>query len=165
MYEKTTARVVVGEGASEEFEVKNGLRQGSVLSPLLFIAVLHLISRKTVVKDAMKKLLYVDDMALVANGKQELQQTLQEWNGLFTGHGLKLSLEKTDVLHIGHQREELYIELEGKKLTQGDSFVYLEGAVCGDGKRRERYIEEYRPERTRGEQLRGCRRSSRSQKD
>ena len=38
-YEKTTARVVVGEGASEKFEVKIGLRQGSVLSPLLFIAV------------------------------------------------------------------------------------------------------------------------------
>ena len=31
-YEKTTARVVMGEGASEEFEVKIGLRQGSVLS-------------------------------------------------------------------------------------------------------------------------------------
>ena len=29
------------------------------------------------------------------------------------------------MLHIGHQREELDIELEGKKLTQGDSFVYL----------------------------------------
>ena len=29
-YEKTTARVVVAEGASEEFEVKIGLRQGSV---------------------------------------------------------------------------------------------------------------------------------------
>ena len=52
-YEKTTARVVVGEGASEEFEVNIGLRQGSVLSPLLFIAVLDLISRKTVVKDAI----------------------------------------------------------------------------------------------------------------
>ena len=60
-YEKTTARVVVGEGASEEFDVKIGLRQGGVLSPLLFIAVLDLISRKTVVKDAMKKLLYADD--------------------------------------------------------------------------------------------------------
>ena len=43
-------------------------------------------------------------------------------------------LEKTEVLHIGHQREELDIELEGKKLTQRDSFVYLGGAVCGDGK-------------------------------
>ena len=31
MYEKTTAIVVVGEGASEAFEVKIGLRQGSVL--------------------------------------------------------------------------------------------------------------------------------------
>ena len=37
-YEKTTAIVVVGEGASEEFEVKIGLRQSSVLSQLLFIA-------------------------------------------------------------------------------------------------------------------------------
>ena len=129
-----TASVVVGEGASEEFEVKIGLRQGSVLSPLLFIAVLDLISSKTVVKDAMKKLLYADDLALVANGKQDLQDTMEEWNGLLNRHGLKLNLEKTEVLQIGHQREELDIELEGKKLTQRDSFVYLGGAVCGDGK-------------------------------
>ena len=133
-YENTTARVVVGEGATEELEVKNGLRQGSVLNPLLFIAVIDLISRKTVVKDAMQKLLYADDLALVTNGKQELQETMEEWNGLFIKHGLKLNLEKTEVLHIGHQREELDIELEGKILNQRDSFVYLGGAVCGDGK-------------------------------
>ena len=124
-YEKTTSSVVVGEGASEEFEVKIGLRQGSVLSPLLFIAALDLISRKMMVKDAMKKLLYADDLSLVANGKQELQETMEEWNGLFIKHGLKLNLAKTEVLHIGHQREELNIELEGKKLNQRDSFVYL----------------------------------------
>ena len=65
-----------------------------------------------------------------ANGKQELQEILEE----FTRHWLKRNLEKTEVLHIGHQREELDIELEGKKLTQRDSVVYLGGAVCGDGK-------------------------------
>ena len=83
MYENTTARVVVGEGASEAFEVKIGLRQGSVLNPLLFIAVLDLISRKTVMKDAMKKLLCADDLVLVANGIQGLQEILLEWKELF----------------------------------------------------------------------------------
>ena len=134
MYEKTKARVVVGEGATEAFDVKIGLRQGSVLNPLLFIAVLDLISRKSVMKDAMKKLLCADDLALVANGKQELHGTLLEWNELFTRHGLKLSLDKTEVLHIGHHREELDIELEGKKLTQGNSFVYI---MRGSVRRRE----------------------------
>ena len=66
------------EGASEEFDVKIGLRQGSMVSLLLFILVLDLISRKTVMKDAMKKLLYSDDLALLVNGKQELQETLEE---------------------------------------------------------------------------------------
>ena len=38
------------------------------------------------------------------------------------------------MLHIGHQKEELDIELEGKKLTQGNSFVYIGG---GSVRRRE----------------------------
>ena len=117
-YEKKTARVVVGEVASDEFEVKLGLRRDSVLSPLLFIAVLNLISRKTMVNDATKKLLYANDPALVANGKRALQDTLDESNGLFTRHRLKINLEKTEALHIGHQREDMDIELEGKNLTQ-----------------------------------------------
>ena len=85
-------------------------------------------------KDAMKKLLCADELALVANGKQELQKIPEEWKGLFTKDGLKHNLEKTEVLRIGQQREEVGIELEGKKLTQRDSFVYLGGAVCGYGK-------------------------------
>ena len=61
-----------------------------MLSPLLFIAVLELISRKNVVNDAIKKRLYADDLALVANGKQQLQETMEEWNGLITRHGICL---------------------------------------------------------------------------
>ena len=146
MYEKTTARMVMGEGASEEFEVNIGLRQGSLLRPLL-----DLISRNTVVKDAMKKFFYADGLSLVENGKQELQETLDEWNGLFTRHALNSNLDKIEVLHIGHQREKLDIELVGKKPTQGYSF---EGHCVETGRRGERYVEEYKPKRTRGERLR-----------
>ena len=38
------ARSRVGDGYSEEFEVKVGVHQGSILSPLLFIIVLEALS-------------------------------------------------------------------------------------------------------------------------
>ena len=40
------SHVRVGEGYSEEFEVKVGVHQGLVLSPLLFIIVLEALSRE-----------------------------------------------------------------------------------------------------------------------
>ena len=49
-----------------------------MLSPLLFIAVLELINRKMVMRDAMKKLLCADELALVAIGKHGLQETMDE---------------------------------------------------------------------------------------
>ena len=117
--------MVVGEVALEEFDVKIRQRRRSVLSPLLsIIAVLDLTSKKTIMKDAMSKLLYADDLVLAANGKQELQETLLV---------IRLCLEKTEVLLVSHQR-----------LAQGDSFVYLGGVLCGYGntERGRGYVEE-----------------------
>ena len=37
------------------------------------------------------------------------------------------------MLWVGHQKKDLDIRLKGKKLNQQDIFVYLGGAVCGDG--------------------------------
>ena len=89
-----------------------------------------IISRKTVVKDVMNKRLYADDLVIVANGKQSYRRYWRSGTVFYQ----TLNLDKTEVLHIGHQREELDIDLVGKKLTQGDTFLYLGGAVCGDGK-------------------------------
>ena len=41
MYANARSQVPVGEGLSKEFEVKVGVHQGSVLSPLLFLIVLE----------------------------------------------------------------------------------------------------------------------------
>ena len=71
----------------------------------------------------------------MANGKQDPHDTLEAWNGLFTRHGLTAILENTTVLHICHQGEGLYIEQDGKKLTQGDSLV--EGQCAHTGQPRE----------------------------
>ena len=132
-YERTKGRGVVGSGLSEEFPVNIGLRQGSALSPLLFIMVMEIISRKISTKDILRKMMYADDLAIIAESKQDLQEVLEEWKGVFEKHGLRMSLEKTEVMWVGHQREELNIRLDGKEIKQVDGFVYLGGMVMEDG--------------------------------
>ena len=44
VYANARSRFCVGEGYSEEFEVKVGVHQGSVLNSLLFIIVLEALS-------------------------------------------------------------------------------------------------------------------------
>ena len=44
--------------------------------------------------------------------KRELQEALGEWKELLKAHGLKMSMEKTQLLWIGQQREETNIELD-----------------------------------------------------
>ena len=113
MYERTKRRVVVGSGLSEGFPVNIGYRQGSDLNPLLFIMVMALISRKISTKDVLRKVMYADDLAMIADSKQELQEVLEEWKRVFKKHGLRMSREKTEVMWVGHQREDLNISLDG----------------------------------------------------
>ena len=134
MYENTTGRVIVGSGMSNEFQVNIGLRQGSALSPLLFILVMELISRKISTTDAMKKIMYADDLVIVAEHREELQDALEEWNDMFKKHGLKMNLEKTEVMWVGKHREELNIRLEGKDIKHVKNFVYLGGNISENGR-------------------------------
>ena len=51
-------------------------------------------------KDTSRKLLYADDLAIVAEDKEELNESLDEWKEAFKQHGLRVNLEKTEVLSI-----------------------------------------------------------------
>ena len=66
-----------------------GLRQGSVLSPLLFTTVVEVVSRTASTRDILCKLLYTDDLAVVADTKADLQNWMVEWKEMFGRHGLR----------------------------------------------------------------------------
>ena len=68
--------------------------------------------------DLLRKMMYADDLTIIARSKQEQQEVFEEWKGVFKKHGLRLSLEKTEMMWVGHQREELNIRLDGKEIKQ-----------------------------------------------
>ena len=67
---------------------------------------------------------------------------------MFKKHGLKMNLDKREVVWAGKQREELDIMLEGKE----NMFVYMGGHIYPrTGEWMWRCDAEYRQERTHGE--------------
>ena len=70
MYATAQSGVCVGEGYSEEFEVKVGVHQGPVLNPLLFIIVLEALSRMFP-SGVLWEDLYADVLVIIAESLEE----------------------------------------------------------------------------------------------
>ena len=78
MYKGMKGCIFVGPGTSEEFSVNIGLRQGSSLSPLMFIMVIELVSRKVSLRGSMGRMLYGDDLGVMVESGWEMQEVLGE---------------------------------------------------------------------------------------
>ena len=100
MYANARSRVCVGEGFSKEFEVKVGVHQGSVLSPLLFIIVLEALSREFRA-GVLWEDLYADDLVIIADSLEECVRRLLIWKEVMEKKGLRVNAGKTKVMICG----------------------------------------------------------------
>ena len=100
MYANARSRVRVGEGFSKEFEVKVGVHQGSVLSPLLFIIVLEALSREFRAGVPWEDL-YADDLVIIADSLEECVRRLLIWKEAMEKKGLRVNSGKTKVMICG----------------------------------------------------------------
>lgn len=94
MYHNVRSRVRVNTELSDEFDVKVGVHQGSVLSPLLFIMVLEALSEEFRT-GCPWELLYADDLVLVAESMEELVVKLKKWKEGMESKGLRVNMGKT----------------------------------------------------------------------
>ena len=106
MYKEMKGRVLVGPGMSEEFIVNIGLRQESSLSPLMFIMVMELVCRKVSLRGSMWRMLYANYLAVVVESGCKMQEVLGEWKEAFWKHGLKMSMETTEVVWVVRQQRK-----------------------------------------------------------
>ena len=100
MYDGCTSRVRVNDSYSESIDVKVGVHQGSVLSPLLFIIVLEALSREFRTGCAWE-LFYADDLVIAAETPELLEDKLSTWKLNFEQKGLRVNMGKTKVLISG----------------------------------------------------------------
>ena len=136
LYEGSVCRVKVEGQVSGDFEVKSGLRQGCVLSPLLFSlyingAVKKLKEEKCGVEcggETIPDLLFADDTCLVALDALGLKKSLDvlvEWCNEW---GVKINVAKSGIMHIRKKKADrcnVTYKLDGETIPLVSSYKYL----------------------------------------
>ena len=110
LYACQEATVRTGHGTTEWFQIGKGVRQGCILSPCLFNLYAEYIMRNTRLKEAqaeikiarrnINKLRYADD-TLMAESEEELKSLLMKVKEESEKTGLKLNIQKTEIMASG----------------------------------------------------------------
>ena len=85
---------------SEEFEVKVGMHQGSVLSPFLFAVVVDVVT-EFAREGVLSELLYDDDLILMSEIIDGFWNKFLKWKEAFESNILKVNLWKTKAMVSG----------------------------------------------------------------
>ena len=142
-YRLTRVRVKVYGEETELFDVGTGVRQGCVLSPILFNYAIDYILN-TALKDysgvevgrgvLATDLAYADDVVLLGANRAEVQAALSKVHATAAAVGLRINTAKSKVLRSLIPADDWQpLSLEDVDLEDVESFVYLGSTMVPTG--------------------------------
>ena len=135
LYEKSNTAVRTPYGKTDWFQVKTGVRQGCVLSPLLFITYMDKITKDANPEDdTINELLFADDQSLLGNTEKTLQEHVNNLNERCKQFNMKIGTTKTEAMKISKTPGPLNITVDNNKMKQVEEFKYLGSIFTQDGK-------------------------------
>ena len=91
----------------------------------------------TIVRCKISRLLFADNLALLASSKSGLQHALNGFADACDITGMKISTSKPEVLHLSRNPVQCSLQVSGVSLKQVEKFKYLGVAFTSDGKQDE----------------------------
>lgn len=143
LYTRQCVRTKWNNEYSSWFDVSNGVRQGGVLSPILFNVYMDELLRRLKANDIgchignvyMGALCYADDIVLLCPTTKGLQAMLDICNEFAEEYGLAFNPNKTACLAFGKVPSTALgdkIKLNGETLSWTDSFKHLGNIISSD---------------------------------
>ena len=144
LYNSASSAVLLGSEVGNFFKIKVGVRQGCLLSPVLFNIFLENIMRETlqdfdttisVGGRAICNLRFADDIDLMGGTNAELQSLTNRLVDRAGSYGMEVSSEKSKVMVNGNDNSnEAHIIMNGQTLEEVEAFKYLGATLTKDGR-------------------------------
>ena len=105
LYEGFSAQVVHNGQKTEPLSIRTGVRQGCLLSPLLFLVTLDWVTltafaRRRGIQWSLTLLGFADDLALLSHRIQDMKDKTQALEEQSAKVGLKINATKTKLMHV-----------------------------------------------------------------
>ena len=126
---------------TESFEVHSGVRQGCILSPILFLITIDWIMRQATSDrprgiqwtpfSQLEDLDFADDLAIVATRQPHLQQKTSRLSEYAKQTGLNINIKKTQAMYI-NAHDKTPLTIDGETLETVEDFTYLGSLISSD---------------------------------
>ena len=137
---KCSSKIVWNDVLSKPVSLLSGVRQGGILSPLLFSIFVDDILNKLkssnlgcyINFECLNSYMYADDILLLANSVTDLQLMLNLCSNIFQELDLPINVEKSHCLRIGPRCKFTCqpLILSGASVTWSTNTKYLEMTLC-----------------------------------
>lgn len=141
LYAKSRSCVRVLGQKSRLFDIGAGLRQGCVISPLLFIIYMDRIAKRSLGSKGLRlgdveisHLLFADDLVILAPSSTDLQAAVDSFANECEAVSMKINTSKTETMVISRTTEQCTVQVDGAALKQVEKFKYLGVEFASDGK-------------------------------